>query len=106
MLSWIFKLFTCISENYEVMGKGISCSEGTEIKDVESCIAACIELELAVEDLTDFKDENQCYTNRQAKECCPDGKSGGDIKRPRFICRKVGNQGRYSIETRKILLFW
>lgn len=106
-LSWRFKLITWISEEYEIKKVGKSCSEGGEIKDVESCREACIKLGLAVDEQMNLQDGNQCYTNRNETKCCPDGKKGGDMKKPKFICRKVEeNHGGYSVETRKILLFW
>ena len=102
----MFKLITWISGEYEVRKVGKNCSEGGEIKDVISCREACMKLGLAVDVITNLQDGNQCYTNRNETECCPDGKRGGEKKKRRFICRKVvGNNGGYSVETRKILLF-
>ena len=102
----MFKLITRISGEYEIRKFGNNCSEGGEIKDVESCREACKKLGLAVDKQLNLQDGNQCYTDRIETKCCPDGNRGKERKKPRLICRKVDeNNGRYSVETRKILLF-
>ena len=95
----MFKLIPWISGEYEIRKSGKSCTEGEEIKDVESCREACMKLGLAVDEPMNLQDGNQCYTNRNVTKCCPDGRRGREHQKPRFICRKMKqNNGGYSVE--------